>query len=139
MLECYSTSESMKYEEMICIFDGTKILLFICITLHSGGVVKVVSCKGRRSWLAAQNHVPTTDQPSPVSQIMTSFNIIITSMKTNQMEFAFGALHHQQLCWFCMLTAFCLSAYTNTPMTFQFISLSVFCPKSVESPLVGEP
>ena len=84
----YSTSESMKYEEMTCIFDRNKFLLFICIVLHTVGWLR----RWSHAKAGAQNHVPTTDQPSTFSQIMTSFYIIINSIntgKTFNMEYAF--------------------------------------------------
>ena len=114
----YNTSESMKYEEMTSIFDRNKLLLFYlyCAT-HTVGWLR----RWSHAKAGAQNHVPTTDQPSTFSQIMTSFYIIITSINTGKT--------------FNMVFAFCLL----TSMSFQFISPFVFCPKSGESLLVGEP
>ena len=101
----YSTSESMKYEEMTCIFDRNKFLLFICIVLHTVGWLR----RWSHAKAGAQNHVPTTDQPSTFSQIMTSFYIIIISInrgKTFNMEFAFW-------CFSSLTIVLILSADTN--------------------------
>ena len=119
----------MKYEEMTCIFDRNKLLLFICIVLHT----QWVGCEGglmQRQEPRTTFQPLTNLQPSPRSWhpfISSSSASIEARLSTWNLHF--GAFHHWPLCWFCLLT----------PMSFQFISPFVFCPKSGESLLVGEP
>ena len=94
----YSTSESMKYEEMTCIFDRNKFLLFICIVLHT----QWVGCEGglmQRQEPRTTFQPLTNLQPSPRSwhPFISSSSSASIQARLSTWNLHFGALHHWAL------------------------------------------